>query len=131
VSDHDHCDHDPTECTYDALVGEYRKAAAHRDALGKVLANMAECAHDANMAEPMCACPCHLPGGLTAERDRLRAVVKRLIEIDDRRAAVVVATQHEDIDVGVRATVPIMAEYRAVMLELRELLDVSPTREDT
>lgn len=30
---HDHCDHDSTECTYDALVGEYREAVTERDRL--------------------------------------------------------------------------------------------------
>jgi hypothetical protein len=36
------------------------KAETQRDRLAEVLANMAECAHDANMDEPMCACPCHV-----------------------------------------------------------------------
>jgi hypothetical protein len=30
---HDHCDHDPIECSYDVLVGEYREAIAERDRL--------------------------------------------------------------------------------------------------
>lgn len=33
MSDHDHCDHDPIECSYNALVGEYREAVAERNEL--------------------------------------------------------------------------------------------------
>lgn len=39
---HDHCDHDPIECSYDALVGEYQEAVAERDRLRAVV----ERAHD-------------------------------------------------------------------------------------
>lgn len=60
------------------LNGALRDLEAERDTLAQVLANMAECAHDANATEPMCACPCHAPGGAEAERDRLRAVVRKL-----------------------------------------------------
>jgi hypothetical protein len=34
---HDHCDHDPIECSYDALVGEYQEAVAERDRLRAVV----------------------------------------------------------------------------------------------
>jgi hypothetical protein len=60
-----------------------------------------------------------------AERDLLRTLSERLVEIDDRRAAVVVATQHDHIDVGVREMAPVMSEYRAVIADLRELLDAN------
>ena len=64
----------------DSLQTDVVELTATRDALAQALANMAECAHDANAAEPMCACPCHAPGGAVAERDRLRAVVGALNE---------------------------------------------------
>jgi hypothetical protein len=60
-----------------SMEGQCHDLEVERDALAQVLANMAECAHDANIAEPMCACPCHLPDGAVAERDRLRVIVEQ------------------------------------------------------
>jgi hypothetical protein len=60
----------------------------------------------------------------------LEALVIRLIEIDDRRKAVVVATAHEDIAVGIDATLPIMAEYREVMAQLRALVAAGGEHDD-
>jgi hypothetical protein len=60
------------------------------------------------------------------ERDarQMAALVVRLIKIDDRRRAVVVATAGMGIAVGVEATLPIVAEYTAVIAELRALMEM-------
>lgn len=59
-----------------------------------------------------------------AERDHVHALVRRLVDIDDRRMRVVIET--EDVPTGVELTIPIMVEYHAVMAELRGLVGDGP-----
>ncbi len=53
---------------------------------------------------------------------QIEAAVIRLIEIDDRRMAVVQAATDDDMDAAVMATMSIMVEYHDVMAELRLLV---------
>ena len=56
---------------------------------------------------------------MTAREVLLIDAVRRLLDLDERRHAVVLSTAEDDIEEGVARTVPIMAEYKLVILELR------------
>ena len=107
MSDHDHCDHDPIECTYDALVGEYQEAVAERDRLRAVV-------HEQDYALALAA-------HRDAERDRLRAVVDAV-----RRASHLYwIAESADFD----NITPVTVAMTKVELALRQL-DVSPEATD-
>jgi hypothetical protein len=94
VSDHDNCDHDPIECTYDALVGEYQEAVAERDRLRAVV-------HEQDYALALAA-------HRDAERDRLRAVVDAVREL---------ASKHGPWPISVSGA----EEYNRLMAALTQL----------
>ncbi len=61
--------------------------------------------------------------GHVSRAEEIEALVIRLIEIDDRRIAVLDATETlEDFSVGVAKTVAVMNEYKDVMSQLRALV---------
>lgn len=54
--------------------------------------------------------------------NRLEALGKELLAIDDRRMAVVLECQ-DDLERGVELTKPIMLDHKRVLAELRALLE--------